>query len=468
MDLSAFTFPGADNPRYGMSKDKWNAFLAALTADSAALVARIAALESVVVVDVPTGFDWTPPISIYRVGGAFVTNFDADDYKVPATATYYVSTTGSNTTGDGTAGNPWATPAKAMADGAGTNITIFIEAGEYELNSIGAVPDKSVNFIANGGRVLITNKWRRTGWAADGGAYKAALSGFNAGGGVRDAKFPTTWPNGETTPQMLAPAANVAGCQATASSYYTDGTDVWVHLQDGRKPDADYGEDVGVIHQGTMVTITSADRQYYFEGIDFEGGSFIVQPGVDESVARIVLNDCTYRFNRGSSGVFTITGTDLAILNRVRVYDSEHDAFGYAPIALNQPDTNAIEIDCHAYKVGLSGTTENCSTNHADGRTVRINCVYRDSFGPVVADVGTVQSWHLGVDAQDSLMTSNDKQDACLVCGNDTLESVEHWYDDCTTGGSFYDIFCGEGSTVKIRNMSMPASTGGLGTITTY
>jgi hypothetical protein len=419
----------------------------------------------------PAGFDWIPPISIFRLSdGTYVTDFNADLWKVPATASLYVATTGNDATGNGTQGNPYKTSMKAIAVAAtlaDEDINIFVAAGEYAI-SIQNLCDKNVNMIATGGRVLATNKVGRTGWVLDAGAYKANLLGFNANGGVRDARYPVTWPNGEQTPQFLALAASKAACQATPSTYFTDGAFVWVHLSDGRVPDADTGQDVGVIHMTNQVLITNTGRKYYFEGFDFEGGqSFNVQPAVLVSVARVVLNDCTYRFAALSS--FAMQGTDLAILNNVRSFQSGDDAFGYTPIAPGNPPTKGIEINCRAYHAATVGsTTTNGSTNHGDGRTVRINGQYRDTQGPLVADVSTVQSWCLGVDAQNSLMTSNDKQDACFVSGNDFAEGVRMWLDGCITGGSFYDFYVGPGSTIKYRNMALPPSVGGAGSVTPY
>lgn len=242
-------------------------------------------------IEVPVGFDWFPPVNIYRsTTGIYTTNFNAEDWKVPATANIYVSRTGNNTTGDGTFGNPYLDLWKAFAIAdtlPDEGINIYAAAGEYTLSG-GTLPNKNINLLPTGGRVLLTGKATRGAWTLDGaGTYKTSLSGYNVYG-VRDGAFPVTWPNGETTPQRLALAANLAACQATPSTFYSDGVDVWVHLQDGRLPVDTVGADVGVINlsvTGALVAINT-DRQYYFEKIDIEGSGFSSQDDPGERIDR--------------------------------------------------------------------------------------------------------------------------------------------------------------------------------------
>jgi hypothetical protein len=421
---------------------------------------------------VPPGFDWYPPIQIYRTaGGVYSTDFDPDLWKVTdTTADIYVNVATGNNANPGTLASPvkdvWQafTLATALPD---ENINIYVEAGEYA-NSGGALPDKNINMIARNGRVLMTGHVPRGAWTLDGaGTYKASLSGYNVFG-VRDRAFPVTWPNGETTPQRLALAASKAACQATPSTYFSDGVDVWVHLQDGRLPVDTAGADVGVIHIGSasLVVANTPDRQYFFQKIDCEGAGFSSQASSGTRIGRIVFDDC--RVWHSIDRTFSISACKLAILNNCREYDVDVDAMAYGPIGAGELPTYAVEIACEAYKVGPTGDTNNGSTNHGTGRTVRINCIYRDTLGPLCADVNDVRSWCLGCDAQDSLMTSNDKQDTCFQCGSGDAEAVSMWLDGCISGGSHFDFYCAAGSNLHYRNMALPASVGGTGSVAPY
>lgn len=82
-------------------------------------------------------------------------------------ATYYVATTGNNSTGDGSIGNPWATPAYG-AQQLASGDTLMVRAGTYQITptyvafgaaiaptadntTIKAYPGESVTLIGNSG-----------------------------------------------------------------------------------------------------------------------------------------------------------------------------------------------------------------------------------------------------------------------------------------------------------------------------
>lgn len=70
-------------------------------------------------------------------------------------ATYYVMTTGNDTTGDGSVGNPWATPGKAAGAFAAGD-TVFIKAGTYTFTtSTPNIAGGIVNLTGNGSDSLL-------------------------------------------------------------------------------------------------------------------------------------------------------------------------------------------------------------------------------------------------------------------------------------------------------------------------
>lgn len=426
----------------------------------------------------PEGFDWTPPVNIYRSpSGVYSTDFNADDWKVPATDDIWVSPTGSDTAGNGTEESPYRGIRKALQEAAAradVPYNIFVHAGEYQngINFSNTQCDRDINLIAVGGRALCTNKSPITSWSADGtGTYVAArTNAFD----VRDARFPVTWPDGAQTPQLLTKVADLATCQATPASWHSDGASVWVHLQDGREPDAGPGGDVGVIIAGNIGVFSHA-RRYFIQGFDFEGGTLHqinTQPPAGVQITRLVVDDCTHRFQRTNTGKgINVRAVETAILHNCRAYEMEGDAFSYSQVSAGNPSANAVEINCRAYKCGYPTTSAgiiNGSTTHADCRIVRVNSVYRDTFGPVVADINRTQNWCLGVDAQNSLQASGDSQDSSFQAGNPTGDTVKTWLDGCVTGGAHFDIYAGSGCQVLYRNMELPASVGGSGVIDTY
>ena len=111
---------------------------------------------------------------------------------VPAMAAtdYYVATTGSDTTGDGSQGNPWATIGYAVSQ-ASADDTINVAAGTYA----GAVVNEDLNIIgAAGGASVITSgvpykigSSLLTGFRLDAGADGAEIRNFTMNGNYNTA-----------------------------------------------------------------------------------------------------------------------------------------------------------------------------------------------------------------------------------------------------------------------------------------
>jgi len=425
----------------------------------------------------PAGFDYISPINIFQPSpGVFTTDYNANAWKVPATVDYYVSQSG-NDANPGRIDSPVRSIYQAMVlanANPATDFNIYINSGIYEFGNgfylYGCT--KNCNFIAIGGRALITNKYLLPSWTADGaGTYRVTRDGIED---VRDARYPVVQPNGESIPALLPKAADLAACQATAGTWWTDGTTVWVHLIDGRLPDAGLTGDVGCIYGTGSVLINSAVKHFY-SGLDFEGGNprcILVQcPSSGVTIPQVVIDDCTFRFQKGYLGAAVrLQGVATAIINNCRAFNCEGDGFSYSQQDITSPSTNAVEINCRAYNMGYAATNtaiQNGSTQHADGRIIRVNSQYQYTYGPVVADIGSTQTWALGVSALDCMLTSADSQDSCFQSGDVGGDTAKMWLDSCMQGGSNYGLWASAGCQIRYRNMT-PGSIGGAGSVATY
>lgn len=93
-------------------------------------------------------------------------------------ATYYVKTTGSDTTGDGSSGNPYATPGKALgvAVAGAAGWTIYVEAGTYNITSSTAnIAAGVLNFNQTGTLAVPNRMIGYTSTPGDGGKFTLAL-----------------------------------------------------------------------------------------------------------------------------------------------------------------------------------------------------------------------------------------------------------------------------------------------------
>lgn len=116
------------------------------------------------------------------------------------------------------------------------------------------------------GRMWFTG-WRETynlafmNWTADGGAWVSSAAVVHS---TINSMLDARYCNAEGIPSPVVWVASAALCRATPGSFYTDGTNLWVNLRDGRKPDPADGWIVGASFSGWNCT---SDGHVVFENI---------------------------------------------------------------------------------------------------------------------------------------------------------------------------------------------------------
>lgn len=409
----------------------------------------------------PSGFDWAPPIGIYRSGASFGTTFNADSWKVAATASLYVAPTGNDTTGNGTQALPFRTISKGLTTAAGladAAVNIYITTGVYNRNQhwAGTACDKHLNVIAVGGPVVSSTRFEALTWTLHSpNVYRATRSTVSR---VVDEKFP----NVRGTAQQLTKKASIAEVEAAASSWYTDGTTLYVRTQDGRSPDSQL-----LVLAAVANTTFAHNKTWYMEGIIFEGGStsvFACSSATIGSAAQLIFNGGGFRYGQGTSGNgLAVTGVPLTILVNAPAYGNEADGRNYH-VGTNGINPKVIEINCDAFDNGQTDgiNNDNGSTMHEAGRIVRVNGTYSFNVGPQIADINTSQAWNLGCTASDSASTASDATDS----GFRTLDTASMWLDTCAASGSTNAAVTDGTSNIRYRNGTFSGALSG--NVTTY
>lgn len=408
----------------------------------------------------PTGFDWSPPIGIYRSGSSFGTNFNANDWKVAATASLYVSPTGNDTTGNGSEALPFRTIKKGLSSAAllaDAAVNIFVATGTYDRNQHwnGTACDKHLNVIAVGGPVISSTRFEALSWTLHAtGVYKATRS-----------TVATVWDDafidGDGVAQKLVKKALLADCVSTPTTWHTDGTTLYVHTTDGREPDSNV-----LVMASVANAVFAYNKTWYIEGITFEGGSgnpFGCTSSTIDAAAQLIFNGGTARYSADTFNGYAISGVPLSILNDCDAYGNDADGFNYH-VGSNAIDPKVMEIACRGFKNGLTDGTnnDNGSTAHEASRIVRVSCEYFANVGPQVTDVNTSQSWNLGVNAHDSASTASDATDS----GFRTLDTAAMWLDTCAASGSTNAAVTDGTSNIKYRNGTFSGALSG--NVTTY
>lgn len=421
-------------------------------AEPIALNSRLSSLPT------PAGFDWTPPVRVYKTG---VRTFGVGSYDVasfaPTGKAYYVSKAGSDSNDGLTPETPlaslFAATGKPDAD------IIYIQAGLYARNQ-GGWPivlsyDRSIALYAVGGRVQITTYDIDLAFVPDDtltNTYRVTRSTV-----VRVADALNVDAAGE--PTLLTQQASAQDVNDNPGSWHLDGSNVlWVRAIDDRVPDNDLWVFLGVPNARFRGDIT-----VYAEGIDFIGGANALEcrPDDDDKAPRFYAKDCSFQWSYNGNGFAAIGGVE-SILVDCTAKRNALDGYNYH--AYNEIAPLAVEINCVGRDNGVGGDTNNGSSMHDGGSIVRVMGEYFGNGGPNVVDVNGSQAWCLGTIAHSSQAPSPDSQDSNFFIQG------EMWLDHCTSHSSHYDLVVAADSTMYTRELVSDGSNAinASGTLTTY
>lgn len=407
---------------------------------------RIPVLEADLITR-PAGFDWQPPVQIYRIGDRIVTNFDPQQWMIPATATMWVSLSrGSDTTGDGSFSKPYKSIWKAISVMSAAT-TIYVEAGIYDRNYCwkAQAPQHPCNVIAVGGEVVSSLRWEGGSWTLSAtGTYQATRS-------ITSVVIDEADVDSDGLPARLRKVSSQAICEATPRSWYSDGTTLWVHTFNDRAPDASV---LVMLDQANGYSNTAVS--VFCRGIVFEGGISGFANGSTNPTAstRYVFDRCTFRYAKQTGGSFV--GAGLVINHRCASYGNLFDGFGYT-IGVNTISPRALEIDCIAYGNGDPSDltdNDNASTSHNDCRVVRVNTIGKRTYGPIFADIDAAMSWNVGCGSRDSLATNV----AIQAAGFQAVGTAKQWMDSCVHRGTGASTYKTSGAEQYQRNCSLTGS----------
>ncbi len=428
-----------------------------------------------VVVPVPSGFGWTPPVTVYKEGSVYSTDYDPTPFLVEGASgvtTYYVdSATGSD-------GNPGtsASPKKSLVPITGGRVNkLLIKArGTFYRDDGGNIQTGHDNLCVEawGGAEFIITKQAPPGfplvWTDEGGGVWSAPSPYGAFTGM-DVYLGT---NIETLTRYTY-AADLATCLATPSTHFQTAGPVkfWVHTSDGTSPAS--GHTIYNTNGGAgifQVSASAFDQRFQYHGISFRGGSAAFALSGDSAFAKSTeFINCSFK-RANNFGAFNSSGNSTVILYGCTAGPSRFDGFSYSTAsgAAGGNVPFAVEIDCIGRDNGLVNTGANQgSTTHFGGKALRVNCTYQNNGDDQIADVGTsTGSWNLGCTFGPRGEPAGDAgARAGNGVGNTTL-----WLDGCTFTSVTADVAVEPaGSTLYYKNMPAPSVwVGSTGTVTTY
>ncbi len=354
----------------------------------------------------------------------------------PQGKTYYVDVVNGLSTNDGlTAETPFGLLEDAiektdadvivLAPGIYSHVT---SGNGYWNSSCGTLPH-SMSIICPNGRAVISQRqsFSIDTWAmVSGKSYTYRVLRTNAGR-VFDSSVLDS--HGDYT--ELTHVTSIDAVEATANSWYTDGSNVYVHTVDGGIPD----EQIYIFFKALKGLQVANTYTYYLENIDIEGGSSPFQL----SQGNIYAKNCTFKYGTESNGVYLL-GSNAIFINCVAAKNAL-DGFNYHMSSLNTL-CYGIEIDCIGRDNGgtwiNTNKIDNGSTAHDGCMVVRLNGNYQRNYGPNCIDITGSKSWNINCVTTDTKLGSDTSS---ANAGFECLSGAIMWLDSCTATGTYYATY---------------------------
>lgn len=423
----------------------------------------------------PVGWTWELPVTIQKRGRRFRARlsgaaFDLWTYAAIAGKAYYVSPSGNDANTGEDAEHPLRKIGTALAKP--DVVIVYAAAGYYgvenNLATSGAFNAKAI--IATGGQVINSADWEFVSpgytWTQDGNHFELSI-GVKTIGGVFDAANLNSY--GDYSKYILM--ASEAEVDATPGSYFKDGSNVLhVRTLDDRAPDANLHCYQGGTQANCNLQVND-NTAYYFENITFEGCGGRLFRGYAQSATgggKLYMKGCSFiSCTNASYDNANFYGVSEVILERCKSHGGLKDGFNYtAYLGVN---VKAIEIDCEAWDLGVSGEgTHQGSTSHAGGTVVRLNGKYHHTHGEGVADVGAAtKTWSLGCESYSSICSLATASRSAFYVDTGATTWLDSCYaHDIPSGG--FDLYAqSPGDTLHHHNQA-GTHQGGTGTIDTY
>lgn len=312
---------------------------------------------------------------------------------------------GNNLTGDGSEGNPFRTPNKALEYAASIpekRIKIIISAEELLRNEMNLVVGNTLEFTDK--HIVVTTKSNKVIPYLNGDSIKRVSYDTTGGSSPRLSDwilhkgnvYHTTRPNTAFVCDIkhrnpftgkimkMKNVTSIEDCQSTKGSYYIDGTTVYIHTFDGRVPD---GEVVCVfLWSVPYLHFILKNSTLFIENIEFFNYDGLTIRG--DSSSQVILNNCDIG-ETGTNNSLSILHVGKTYLLNCSTHDSYRDGFNYHyPAGVDNIECLVFEYDCFGYNNGNSGGTGNNFTTIHDGASiVRVNSVGENSEGVTCADV---------------------------------------------------------------------------------
>lgn len=407
------------------------------------------------------GFD------LYRDSAGVVQHtFDVEQYKT-GTIIYCDPTSGNDTTGDGTSGNPYKTLSKCITvanAGGDASYQIYVKAKRVNRGSattnititnktIAILPDPATSGITP---LIFSNHNSGLAWSSLGsGTWRATRSSVYS---VYDLRHTDVF----GVPIPFEYKSSLAEVQATTKSWWEDGTFVYVHTIDDFTPtDTNIVVNVtGSMFDPTLMGSTLLVQDSIFIGSRSSQDNRPRGDATGATQSTFVAKNCKfigegYRLLSAdvSNSLSILDITNAYLIDCIAAYGGE-DGFNYHYSTPNRGTCLAVEIDCKSYRNGHHSTTKtsNSTTGHDGVNILRIRSIGYESKGPVLADVNGCKTICIDCHMRDALDGTTATKAAYYFDNSSALTDGKAVLINCDGGGTdTYSVNAASGFDITMQ-----------------
>lgn len=410
---------------------------AAENATAAAERSEAAATRAEVRIDMPPWVTTPVPCQFVRdKDQQVVHNMSFDRYLAPAYV-LWVSDTGNDVTGTGTAAAPYRSVGKAWTEAnerTGTRFVIrvtasFLGRSHAPLSATPMASSKSIAIVGdNDTPTWVTTADIALTWAQDGpSTWRAPRSLVRSVWRINNL-------DAHGAPSPLQPVASLVDVRATANSWYTDGTNVWVRTHNGQAPTTT--SHAIVLALPLLRPTIPTTSTLYLENLNVLGGTETLITGPGDFVANrcrfVGGGDRRHQATNPTENALTTNSTRRALLFDCVAAHAPSSGFAHTSSSPAPARGElALLYGCKAYGCGHAPTARDCSAYLSSGgvTVVRVCCDGWSCSGPILADTDAAHSITIEGHMRDT--TASPTQPSYKYDSGGRV-----WLEDCLAGGT--------------------------------
>ena len=344
----------------------------------------------------------TLDFNVYRnLDGTIKTDFNFVAYD-SSNKIYVNRDTGNDTSGAGTHENPFKTIKKALdyiETQAGTNYKVVVETYRFFRSEFYNsdptnyyTPTKNVVIEPDDltKQIVCAPDDETLSWTQDtGNTYKATRS--NVSYVLKEG----TGESGYGCLNKLTKATSQTECRNTQDSWYQSGNTVYLHTDGGAPTSAKY---IIVLNVPVFCLDLRNNTWLRIRNCKFYSSSVmkLYNNSTTNYENRLIMENCDIYYNsqQATGNGFNCDNIKFIYFKNCRTAYNMRDGFNYHYTTMPNATVRlgyVCEEGCQSYENGFEDTENqinNASTIHEQGNILRVNGIYQNSKGPLIADIG--------------------------------------------------------------------------------